>query len=151
MDKGRILDSWKEIAAYLDRSVRACQKWERELGLPVHRLGGAPRGHVFAYKDELDHWLSKKLHQADRARRVAAITLRILVAAVVILFILVLVLVFLWKTAAGMDLEIVSEEAGKTEIREDRTELSVRGEKAGPGTETSELMRLQCAFVRNRY
>src|SRR5437867_9654696 len=32
------LDSWKEIAAYLRRSPRTVQRWERQEGLPVHRL-----------------------------------------------------------------------------------------------------------------
>ena len=31
------LDSWKEIAAYLNRGVRTVRRWEREEGLPVHR------------------------------------------------------------------------------------------------------------------
>ena len=31
------LDSWKEIAAYLNRSVRTVTRWEREESLPVHR------------------------------------------------------------------------------------------------------------------
>ena len=35
---GDRLDSWKEIAAYLGRGVRTVQRWEREEGLPVHRL-----------------------------------------------------------------------------------------------------------------
>ena len=32
------LDSWKEIAAYLGRGIRTVQRWEREEGLPVHRI-----------------------------------------------------------------------------------------------------------------
>jgi len=31
------LDSWKEIAAYLDRSERTVRRWESSEGLPVHR------------------------------------------------------------------------------------------------------------------
>ena len=31
------LDSWKEIAAYLDRDVTTVQRWERREGMPVHR------------------------------------------------------------------------------------------------------------------
>ena len=66
------LDSWKEIAAYLKRSVRTVQRWEREEGLTVHRRGSAPntRNHeaynkannnrtikqVFAYRSEIDAW-----------------------------------------------------------------------------------------------
>jgi len=50
------LDSWKEIAAYLRRGARTVQRWEREQGLPVHRLGAGGQGQVFAYKSELDAW-----------------------------------------------------------------------------------------------
>jgi Tol biopolymer transport system component len=52
-----ILDSWKEIAAYLGRSVKTCRRWEQELGLPVHRLEDSPKARVFAYPDELDRWI----------------------------------------------------------------------------------------------
>jgi len=62
MDKGGLLDSWKEISAYLNRNIRTCQTWERELGLPVHRLNGSPRAHVFAYTGELDAWRDEKGH-----------------------------------------------------------------------------------------
>lgn len=50
------LESWKEIAAYLDRSVTAVQRWEQEEGLPVHRALHKKRGSVFALKSELDAW-----------------------------------------------------------------------------------------------
>src|SRR4029077_5307777 len=50
------LDSWKEIAAYLDRGVTTVQRWEQEEGLPVHRLPHAKKGSVFAFKPELDSW-----------------------------------------------------------------------------------------------
>ena len=53
---GRRLDSWKEIAAYLGRGVRTVQRWEREEGLPVHRLAHAERGSVFADPAELTNW-----------------------------------------------------------------------------------------------
>jgi tetratricopeptide (TPR) repeat protein len=66
--KERVLESWKEIAAHLGRSVRACQKWEREMGLPVHRLDGSSKARVFAYRDELDHWLEEKLNERASER-----------------------------------------------------------------------------------
>jgi hypothetical protein len=52
-----VLQSWKEIASELDRSVRTVQRWERVLKLPVRRLGKGPRCPVFAFKDELHLWL----------------------------------------------------------------------------------------------
>jgi hypothetical protein len=50
------IDSWKSIAAYLGRSPRTVQRWQRAYGLPVHRLGGDSSS-VYAYTDELDSWL----------------------------------------------------------------------------------------------
>src|SRR5262245_65378592 len=53
---GERLDSWKEIASYLKRSVRTVHRWEKEEGLPVHRQLHKDLGSVFAYKRELDAW-----------------------------------------------------------------------------------------------
>ena len=53
---GERLESWKEIATYLNRSVRTLHRWEREEGLPVHRQLHKELGSVFAYKSELDAW-----------------------------------------------------------------------------------------------
>ena len=50
------LDSWKEIASYLGRGIRTVQRWEREEGLPVHRLDHAKRGSVYASRRELTAW-----------------------------------------------------------------------------------------------
>lgn len=50
------IDTWKSIACYLGRSSRTVQRWHREYGLPVHRLG-VDTGSIFAYADELDAWL----------------------------------------------------------------------------------------------
>jgi TolB-like protein/Flp pilus assembly protein TadD len=50
------LDSWKEIAAYLNKEVRTVQRWEKSLGLPVRRIAQGKQGTVFAYKLDLDAW-----------------------------------------------------------------------------------------------
>ena len=50
------LDSWKEIAAYLNKEVRTVQRWEKNLGLPVRRIAQGKQGTVFAYKLDLDAW-----------------------------------------------------------------------------------------------
>jgi tetratricopeptide (TPR) repeat protein len=49
------LDSWKEIAVFFGRDERTVNRWEKELGLPVHRLPGT-KGRVYAYTDELLAW-----------------------------------------------------------------------------------------------
>ena len=54
--KRRVLQSWKEIAAYLGVTVRSVQRWE-EGGLPVYRQGSGSKARVFAYSDELQEWL----------------------------------------------------------------------------------------------
>jgi tetratricopeptide (TPR) repeat protein len=51
------LDSWKEIAAFFGRDERTVNRWEKELGLPIHRLPGT-KGHVYAYTDEVSAWLA---------------------------------------------------------------------------------------------
>lgn len=51
-----VLNSWKEIAAYLDRDVRTVMRWEETRGLPVHRLPGGPKSAVYALKSELEAW-----------------------------------------------------------------------------------------------
>ena len=52
-----VLSSWKEIASYVGRSIRTVQRWERELGLPVHRPTGKSDGVVIALPSELDAWV----------------------------------------------------------------------------------------------
>jgi Tol biopolymer transport system component len=54
------LESWKEIAVYLNRSVRTLHRWEKEEGLPVHRQLHKELGSVFAYKSELDAWAAAR-------------------------------------------------------------------------------------------
>ncbi len=75
MNERPVLDSWKEISGYLKRSIRTCQHWEIELGLPIHRIDGTPSARVFAYPDELDRWFAEKAHkgaesddESERAR-----------------------------------------------------------------------------------
>jgi Tol biopolymer transport system component len=53
------LESWKEIAAYLNREVRTARRWEKERGLPVHRIPGKRSG-VYALAPEIDGWLKTK-------------------------------------------------------------------------------------------
>ena len=98
MEKREILDSWKEISVYLNRSVKTCQRWETEHHLPIYRLDGSPRPSVFAYKDELDLWLAQTLKRAEKPstlsnhRKIS----RAFFLVMAIIF-LVIVLVFLWR------------------------------------------------------
>ncbi|NIV36182.1 MAG: tetratricopeptide repeat protein [Anaerolineae bacterium] len=53
---GDRLESWKEIASYLNRTVRTVRRWEKQEGLPVHRHLHKKLGTVYAYKAEIDTW-----------------------------------------------------------------------------------------------
>ena len=64
-----VLNSWKEIATYLGRGVRTVQRWERELQLPVHRIGQGTRSPVFARPQELNFWISTSGVRAGRGGR----------------------------------------------------------------------------------
>jgi hypothetical protein len=57
--KTSVLNSWKEIAAYLGRGVRTVQRWEHDAALPVHRPKGKDRSAVLALTNELDEWLRR--------------------------------------------------------------------------------------------
>lgn len=60
------LDSWKEIANYLKRGARTVQRWEREEGLPVHRLRHDKLGSVYAFRSELDAWWESRHERLDQ-------------------------------------------------------------------------------------
>jgi Putative lumazine-binding len=52
----RTLESWKQIAAYLDRSERTVRRWEASEGLPVHRREHEKQDTVFGYRHEIEAW-----------------------------------------------------------------------------------------------
>ena len=59
------LDSWKEIAGYLNRDVTTVQRWEKREGMPVHRHVHDKRGSVYALPEELDGWIQSRRLPAD--------------------------------------------------------------------------------------
>lgn len=50
------LESWKEIAGYLQRDAKTARNWEKTEGLPVHRHTHKSRSSVYAYPSEIDAW-----------------------------------------------------------------------------------------------
>ena len=57
---GRRLESWKEIAVYLDRDTSTVRRWEKKEGLPIHRHVHDKQATVYAYHSELDAWLESR-------------------------------------------------------------------------------------------
>lgn len=51
------LDSWKEISSFIGKDVRTAMRWAAQ-GMPVHRVPGAKRSRVFAFRSEIEAWLS---------------------------------------------------------------------------------------------
>ena len=68
-EKKERLDGWKEIASYLDRDPRTVMRWERELGLPIHRIESKGKSIVYALTEEIDAWLSSFSQIAPERRR----------------------------------------------------------------------------------
>jgi hypothetical protein len=63
-EKARPLSGWKEIANHLHQGVRTAQRWEKQLGLPVHRIKAS--GPVVAFAEELNAWeVGKPTHLLD--------------------------------------------------------------------------------------
>jgi len=54
-----ILNSWKEIANYMNRGVRTVQRWETDLGLPVRRPPAGCKNAVIAFRSDIDRWLAQ--------------------------------------------------------------------------------------------
>ena len=63
------LDSWKEIAAYLNRDVTTVQRWEKREGMPVHRHLHDRMGSVYAFRAELDAWARSRNLRASAGER----------------------------------------------------------------------------------
>ena len=53
----KALNSWKEIAEYVNRGVRTVQRYRCDLGFPVYNRGGNSRRSVLAFTQEIDAWL----------------------------------------------------------------------------------------------
>jgi len=56
----KTLESWKQIAAYLDRSERTVRRWEASEGLPVHRREHEKQDTVFAFRHEIEAWSRRR-------------------------------------------------------------------------------------------
>ncbi len=51
---------WKDVAAYVGKSIRTAQRWEKQCKFPVHRIT-TPNGEVvYAIKTELDEWVRNR-------------------------------------------------------------------------------------------
>src|SRR5215216_2440857 len=70
--RGNRLESWKEIAGYLNRHVTTIRRWEKHEGLPVHRHRHTKLGSIYAYTRELDAWFESRREEAGDIRSATA-------------------------------------------------------------------------------
>ncbi len=59
----------KAIADYLNISERNVYRWEKELGLPLRRIGGSKGRYVYADAEELDKWLKQRNSMQEEFRK----------------------------------------------------------------------------------
>ncbi len=59
------LESWKEIAAFLQRDISTVIRWEKHEGLPVRRHHHLSRSSVYAYASELEAWRANRKPAAE--------------------------------------------------------------------------------------
>lgn len=66
----RTLSGWKQVANYMNQGVRTVQRWEKQIGLPIHRIRAS--GPVVAFAEELDAWERSRpthhIHLIDQLR-----------------------------------------------------------------------------------
>jgi hypothetical protein len=55
-----VLQTWKEISAYVGRTERTLQRWEVQFGFPVHRPSGKSRSSVMALSQDIEEWTRTK-------------------------------------------------------------------------------------------
>lgn len=58
-------------AEYLDVTAKTVDRWIRELGLPVHRIGSGPQARKRFYRSEIDEWVRNR-YAADGAAHPAS-------------------------------------------------------------------------------
>lgn len=87
----------KAIADYLEMSPRNVYRWEKELGLPLHRLSGAQGHRVYAEVEELESWLAgrvdggKIIEKPGKSRLPALIGTVSLVSAAIVIVLLIII------------------------------------------------------------
>jgi hypothetical protein len=65
-DRQDLLESWKEIGAFVGRDERTAMRWAKDHGMPVHRTPGK-RGRVSGSRSEISAWLAGSGDHTDTA------------------------------------------------------------------------------------
>ncbi len=118
------LQSWKEIAAYLERDERTARRWEKVAGLPVHRHRGSKGSSVYAYPSEMDLWRMRPGLEASLAKKSSK------QRSLSVLFGVVCILFAAWLIKHGPILN------SPNSLAEAANRMKMRQVWAGPGVDT---------------
>jgi len=66
----------RDIANYLGKGVRTVQRYEREMGLPIHRPAGKSSAAVVATRTELEEWATAPRSRMDSVAKRRALESR---------------------------------------------------------------------------
>ena len=109
---GELLQSWKEIATYLGCDPRTCRRWEKQLNLPVRRIGEGARPRIIAFKKDLNEWLQstdqkRKEIQGKHVFKKSQVFPILLVVGIVVALLAIgwITKVFTPKTPAGFQID----------------------------------------------
>jgi Tol biopolymer transport system component len=124
------LDGWDAISQYLGWHPRTVIRWEKQKGLPVHRVAGGKRQPVYAYRHEIDEWfqvaggpnrsaafgpavLEPELSSGPASSpvprwRISSFSVQPVLAAV-ILIVFALVIAWLWQARPGVQVTGVAQ------------------------------------------
>lgn len=50
------LEGWQEIANYIGKGLKQARRWEKDYGMPVHRIAATGNQVIWASKQEIDAW-----------------------------------------------------------------------------------------------
>ena len=62
------MESWKEISTFIGRDVRTAMRWAAQ-GMPIHRIPGAKRSRVYAFRWEIDAWLQGQRDEGAKSEQ----------------------------------------------------------------------------------
>jgi hypothetical protein len=86
------LIGYKAIAQYLDMSIRNVRLWEKNLGLPLHRISGHHGYRIHAFKDEIDQFVREKDGGALKKQKHKKIVLAVILSICTLIITIGLVL-----------------------------------------------------------
>lgn len=94
------LNTWKEIANYLDCDKKTCQRWEKKYGMPVYRIDKNAPTRVHSFTDKLDEWLAKV--KSDKTRSASLILPKLKISKFLLFLLIIIPISIIFLFAIGV-------------------------------------------------